>query len=347
VDGGDAPAATVLRGIFAPTGSMNMARYAHTATILGSGKVLVTGGFLYTKPGHHDAIASAELYDPAAGTFTGTGSMSAERVYHTATVLPNGKVLLAGGVGLSDEELASAELYDPVTGRFTPTGSLAVARDTQTATLLPNGQVPTLVFDETTAQSCLDAYAAALHACPDRGLAERTGGICWGMFRPRNGSLVPSTPSNNVLLHAALGEPCMGSCVGTSLTSSTCTTTTAGGVSTTAFCWIEDGVYCLNGTCVALPTVGQACGQVSYCGLDTQCQNQICVASQSTGGKCASSDSCVSADYCNPATYSYATVLANGSACSEDRDCAGGQCERGLCRAWSIATASACAGQID
>jgi hypothetical protein len=99
---------------------MNAARYAHTATILGSGKVLVAGGFLCTKPGYYDAIASAELYDPASGTFTATGSLSAERVYHTAAMLPNGKVLLAGGVGLSGGELASAELYDPVTGRFTP-----------------------------------------------------------------------------------------------------------------------------------------------------------------------------------------------------------------------------------
>jgi len=96
-----------------------------------------------------------------------------------------------------------------------------------------------------------------------------------------------------------------------------------------------------------MPTVGQACGAASYCGVDTWCQNQICVASAVTGGKCGTSDHCVSADYCNLATFTCAAVLANGSACSEDRDCAGGQCESGLCRTWRIATASACAGQVD
>jgi len=217
----------------------------------------------------------------------------------------------------------------------------AVVERFMTAVVTSNTSNPTLVFDETAAQRCLDAYAAALRACTDRSLAERTGSACWGMFGPSN-----SMQPNNALPHAALGEPCMGSCVGSSLSSSTCGTT-AGGGSITAFCWIEDGVYCANGSCISLPTVGLACGAASYCGVDTWCQNQICVASAVTGGKCGRSDDCVSADYCNLATFTCAAVLANGSACSEDRDCAGGQCERGLCRAWSIATASACAGQID
>ena len=65
------------------------------------------------------------------------GSMLAGRVYHTATLLPDGTVLVAGSVSSS----ASAELYDPSTGAWTPTGSMIHGRHDFTATLLPDGRV--------------------------------------------------------------------------------------------------------------------------------------------------------------------------------------------------------------
>ena len=60
---------------------------------------------------------------------------------HTATLLPNGKVLVAGGCGIGSHSLSSAELYDPATGSWSGTGSLGTARSEHTATLLPNGKV--------------------------------------------------------------------------------------------------------------------------------------------------------------------------------------------------------------
>ena len=76
------------------------------------------------------------------GSWEATGSLVTGREYHTATLLPNGKVLVAGGWNFNTlNTLASAELYDPATGTWTTTGSLANARYFHTATLLPNGKV--------------------------------------------------------------------------------------------------------------------------------------------------------------------------------------------------------------
>ena len=84
---------------------------------------------------------SAVLLASSNGIWSVTGSLNTAREYYTATLLPNGKVLVAGGLDDSLGVLASAELYDPATGTWTFTGSLNTARLAHTATLLPNGKV--------------------------------------------------------------------------------------------------------------------------------------------------------------------------------------------------------------
>ena len=126
-------------GTSTATGSMAVAAVEQAATLLPSGKVLITGGNDGSR--NYSPFASAELYDPAAGTFTATSNMSVARAYHTAALLPSGKVLIAGGASDSNTTLMSAELYDPAAGTFTATGSMTTTRSGHTATLLPSGKV--------------------------------------------------------------------------------------------------------------------------------------------------------------------------------------------------------------
>ncbi len=121
-------------GMWKTTGSLNIARSSHTATLLPDGHLLIAGG------SNTNPLTSAELCDTATGTSTATGSLHTARWGHTATLLPGGKVLVTGGFGETNF-LNSAEVYEPATGLWTVAASMHTARYGQTATLLPDGQV--------------------------------------------------------------------------------------------------------------------------------------------------------------------------------------------------------------
>jgi hypothetical protein len=127
-------------GTFSPTGSLLHPSRDADATVLADGRVLIVGG----DSGHDFEsglfLASAELYEPKTGTFSATGSMATARDFPTATLLADGRVLVAGGL-TSSGTLASAELYEPKTGTFTATGSMGTPRVFATATLLADGRV--------------------------------------------------------------------------------------------------------------------------------------------------------------------------------------------------------------
>ena len=142
-------------GLFGFTGSLVQPRAHHTATILPNGKVLVLGGTQIMPPGGGGAAAapvsldSAEVYDPAQGSFQTAGKLLIARDSHSATLLPNGTVLVAGGYshgfdGDAQPEWNSmfvAELFDPTTSVSTAAASLEVDRAEHVATMLSNGQV--------------------------------------------------------------------------------------------------------------------------------------------------------------------------------------------------------------
>jgi murein DD-endopeptidase MepM/ murein hydrolase activator NlpD len=119
--------------------TMSVPRSLHTATLLPNGKVLIVGGdqnLCCTG----NSLSTAELFDPATNTFSPTGGMTMGRFQHTATLLLNGQILVAGGDD-GVNVFNTAEIYDPATDLFSPTGSMSAARDRHTATLLPNGGV--------------------------------------------------------------------------------------------------------------------------------------------------------------------------------------------------------------
>src|SRR5262249_14963255 len=122
-------------------GSLGTARSLHTATPLANGKVLVVGGINVISP-CCVTTGAAELYDPATGQWSATGSLSAPRANHIAVLLHNGKVLIASGNGAPfGNILTSAEIFDPETGTWSPAGNLGVPRQSPKATLLANGKV--------------------------------------------------------------------------------------------------------------------------------------------------------------------------------------------------------------
>ena len=123
-------------GTFTATGSMTVPRVNHTATLLPDGRVLITGGYTACVTGSPCLRADhAEIYDPATGTFTATGSMATAYVTG-AVLLPNGKVLIG-----YDETTASVEFYDSSTGEFHTIGKPATLKGVGFSALLNDGRV--------------------------------------------------------------------------------------------------------------------------------------------------------------------------------------------------------------
>jgi hypothetical protein len=126
------------------TGSMHYPRLRQAAVRLADGRVLVVGGFISVAPGSDDrAQSNAEIYDPETGTWSDTSSMTVPRVDATATLLPDGRVLVAGGIapGLFEGPLQTAEIYDPSRNAWAQAAPMSTARTSHTATLLPDGRV--------------------------------------------------------------------------------------------------------------------------------------------------------------------------------------------------------------
>ena len=206
-------------GSWTATGKMPTPRQGHTATLLPDGKVLVAGGTGSNNvTGSNSALASAELYDPRSGSWTATGNMVTPRMFQTATLLPDGKVLVAGGTvsnsvdtaggtvsnsvdtGGGKPPLASAELYDPKSGSWTATGKMPTPRQGHTATLLPDGKVLVAGGLGSNSASLKPPLASAALYDPGSGSWTATG----NMVTPRTDFTATLLPDGKVLVAGGL-----------------------------------------------------------------------------------------------------------------------------------------------
>jgi len=149
-------------GTFTPTGSMIQAQGGCTVTTLSDGRVLFAGGAQVSSNAGQlvvTRLATAELYDPATGTFSPTGFLTHPRADHTATLLASGEVLIAGGDLNTFGEDRTAELYDPATGTFKSTGDMTMGRAMAKATALADGRVLIVgTFSGTTVTKSAELY---------------------------------------------------------------------------------------------------------------------------------------------------------------------------------------------
>lgn len=193
----------------ASAASMTFARYAHSATLLPSGRVLVVGGRY-----GGSATPTAELFDPVAGTWFAAPNMANSRSYQTATLLSDGTVLAAGGYGYcgfgcADGPLASVERYDPAANIWSAAQPLASARLLHTATLLANGKVLVVGGTSSGLNPPAGTIAAAELFDPVTGTWSATGTLAV----PRYFHRATLLPSGKVLVTGGVGA------AGTAITS--------------------------------------------------------------------------------------------------------------------------------
>lgn len=126
---------------WSPAGANAAGRVSHTFTALADGRGLVAGGKPSLLAG---ALASSEIYDPAANAWAPAAPMGAARADHSATLLADGRVLVVGGCATGapcNPPSASAEIFDPTGKHWSPAAALSTARARHTANRLPDGRV--------------------------------------------------------------------------------------------------------------------------------------------------------------------------------------------------------------
>jgi hypothetical protein len=139
--------------------------------------------------------------------------------------------------------------------------------------------------------------------------------------------------------HAAMGQPCTGSCT---WKASVCTPLPAD-VAQSVNCYASDGLYCEAGICAAVAKLGEPCSTGMFCESGGHCEEGVCVADRANGA-CSSDDQCALSSYCDQVAQQCMPLKTKDAACVFAFECESGACEQGRCSTWSVATASTCGG---
>jgi hypothetical protein len=229
----------------AKQGTMSTSRTEHTATLLPDGTVLIAGGTVI--PSFAGSLATAEVYDPATDLFSSTSNMLIPRSRHTATLLLNGKVLMAGG---GDSNAQECELYDPATRAFSTTGRMVLARSGHVAILLNDGRVLIAggtsdtraeIYDPTTGTFSLTGSMTTVRLSGHMAIKLMNGKVllAGGVFAPGPAS---GGPIQNVTSSAEIFDPATGAFTPTGSMSAP----RSGGTAvllTNGMVWIIEGEY--------------------------------------------------------------------------------------------------------
>ncbi|MFC9392479.1 Kelch repeat-containing protein [Streptomyces sp. NPDC057027] len=198
-------------GAWTAAAPLREARRMHSTTLLADGRVLVAGGSGRTSGYPVQPLDGAEVYDPAERRWSDGGRMGQARCGHSATLLPDGRVLVAGGTTArsadSERSLASAEVFDPASGLWTSTGPMADARSFHPAVALPGGGV--LVAGGWAATRRDWRGGAGLAYCERYDPATGRWTVTGGFFAARTGHRLTALADGTVLATGG-GDPDAG-----------------------------------------------------------------------------------------------------------------------------------------
>jgi MYXO-CTERM domain-containing protein len=323
-------------GSFAPTTHMTTQRTGHAACLLDDGTVLVTGG---TDPNGQN-LASCEIYDPVAKTWTRTPtSMATARENHRCVTLPDGKVLVAGGdqgSGLAFSVLASAEIYDPAGQSWSPAGAMASPRYLAEMALVNGAEVLIAGGDDGNgALSSTEIFDPAARTwstgpalvSPHETYSLTTIGTSLVAAGGWDGNEV-TTVTERIVLGLPLGSPCTvaGACASGFCTEGVCCDQDCKGICSSCTALLKGTGA--DGTCGPVPAgtnPGDACAYQgpSTCGTTGTCDGRGACGTYPDGTVCLEPTPCIVA-VCSHGVCGGAHQL-------DDTPCPGGVCVAGTC----------------
>jgi hypothetical protein len=349
--------------------SLAVARAHHTATLLPNGKVFLVGGSQETEqnPGAA-AIAATEIYDPATQQITGGPTMPTPLTYHTATLLPGGRVLVAGGRTGGGNATQLALVYDANTSSWSTTSPLIMARQHHEAAALADGRV--LVAGGSQVEG--GAYLGTTEVWSG---GSANGVACGQNADCQSGYCVDGVCCNTACnqgtcdaCSVAAGAQVDGSCFGFSGKAcndgSACTTVDScqagvcvGGAPVKCplgdACHFDGACNPQTGQCSLPPKPnGTACDDGNGCTSGDACLNGSCAAGQPV--VCQALDACHKAGSCDPKVGACTnpaapdgTACNDGSLCTQGETCQAGQCKGGSGVACQAIDACHAAGVCD